>query len=128
MTTHSKLISASNVGSYLCKLGLVAALGIAAVGNAQSQEQDHRTIQLAMIEQPSERARANEELNALEEEYINATIQALTKKDSGPNFSDEEVYVDHLVDVMEGKTQKDQPNYADEEVYVDHLVEILYGK
>lgn len=125
MKQHIKNSNGSFAGGYVTKLGLVAVLSMFALTNVQAADPYEISDQVSMISQSSERGKAKQELKLLEEEYINATIQALNKKQTGPDFSSEEVYVSHLVDVIEGKTQQGQPNFADEEVYVDHLVEII---
>jgi len=118
MKFHSKLMDVS-------KMGLVAALGLLATANVQAGDAEEAGLQVSMINQTSERAKANRVLKALEQEYVTMIIQALNRKSTGPDFSNEDIYVSHLVDVIDGKTQQGQPNYADEEVYVNYLVEIL---
>ena len=118
MILHSGLMDVT-------KMGLVAALGLLATASVQAGDVEEAGLQISMINQTSERAKANRELKALEEEYVNLIVQALNKKSTGPDFSNEDVYVSHLVDVIEGRTQKGQPNFADEDVYIDYLAEIL---
>lgn len=125
MTQHSKMFNASNLGLYIFRLGLVTVLALFGSVNVQAADTDESGVQLSMIDQPGARSEAKEELKALEEEYINDVISALNRKHTGPDFSNDDVYADHLVLIMEGKTQHGKPNFADEDVYVDHLVEIL---
>ena len=125
MKNHIKMINTAKPGSCFSMLGLLAVLGLLASFNIQAAETDESGVQLSMIDQSSARSEAKEELKALEEEYINDVIGALNRKHTGPDFSNDDVYADHLVLIMEGKTQHGEPNFADEEVYVDHLVEIL---
>jgi len=127
MKLHSKQINTSNAGVYLSELGLVVALGLLATANLQAADTttNDSDTQVSMINHPSERSKANRELKALEEEYITATIQALNRTPAGPDFSNDDVYVDYLVQVIDGKTQLTQPNFADDEIYVNHLIKIL---
>lgn len=127
MKLQNQQINIPKVGLYLSRLGLVAALGFMVTANVQAADAaiDGSETQVSMIKQPNERSKANRELKALEEEYINATIQALNRTPTGPDFSNDDVYVDHLAEVVEGKTQLIQPNFADDEVYVNHLIKIL---
>jgi len=125
MKQHIRVIDASKAVVFLLKIGLVATFALFATVNLYADEIDETGTHVSMINQPSEIAKANRELRALEEEYINATVQALNKIPSGPDFSNDDIYVDYLVRVVEGKTQLTQPNFADDEIYVNHLVKIL---
>ena len=125
MNQHIRVIEASKAGVRLLNIGFVATFALITTANLHADEIDGTGAHVSMINQPSELTKANRELKALEEEYINATIQALNKIPSGPDFSNDDIYADYLVQVVEGKTQLTQPNFADDEIYVNHLVKIL---
>lgn len=106
-------------------LGLYLFASALPMTSVQAADRYDTSSQISMLTQAQSRSSISKELQALEEEYINDVIGSLNNQSGGPDFSRDEVYVDHLVDVMNGKTQQNQPNFADDEVYLNHLASIL---
>ena len=125
MIKHCNTCNATDRYFYLLKLGLFLFTGMFATAKVLAADPQINSFQVSMITQPDSRDSVNVEIKVLEDEYINDVVKALYKEKSGPDYSREDVYVDYLVQVIEGNTRKDLPNFADDDVYVDHLVEIL---
>lgn len=60
-----------------------------------------------------------------DDDYVADLIQSVYGKPSGPDFSKESVYVDSLIEAVNGNSHEISPDFSNDEVYDNHLVEII---
>jgi len=107
-------------------MALVATLGLTAVPTAQAAEMYEADVQLSMLKQSPSHDQIRESIKALDAEYTLASVKALNRSPApGPDLSKEEVYVDYIIDVLNGSIQPANPKFTDEESYINYLVKIV---
>lgn len=60
-----------------------------------------------------------------DDDYVTDLIQSIYGKQTGPDFSKDSVYIEHLVQSANGNTQTESPDFSNDDVYLNHLAEIL---
>ena len=60
-----------------------------------------------------------------DDDYVNNLVQSIYGKQTGPDFSKDSVYIEHLVQSANGDTQTGSPDFSNDDVYLNHLAEIL---
>ncbi len=60
-----------------------------------------------------------------DDDYVADLVQSIYGKHNGPDYSNENVYVDSLVKSIEGEKRPNSPDFSNDELYINHLVEVI---
>ena len=60
-----------------------------------------------------------------DDDYVSDLVQSIYGKPTGPDYSKESVYLDSLVESVNGTNNSSRPDLSNDEAYTNHLVEII---
>lgn len=60
-----------------------------------------------------------------DDDYVSDLVKSIYGKPTGPDYSKESVYLDSLVESVNGTNHSSRPDFSNDEAYTNHLVEII---
>ena len=60
-----------------------------------------------------------------DDDYVTDLVQSVYGKPTGPDYSKENIYVDSLVQSIEGNQSTNELDFSNDDVYANHLVEVI---
>ncbi|WP_455374947.1 hypothetical protein [Kaarinaea lacus] len=106
----------------LVAFGFAILLSSAAMG-AEPVNKDNDSIVMAMYGFLD--TKYADTTSYTDDDYVNDLVQSVYGKHTGPDYSDESIYVDSLIKSVEGSHRPVSPNFSNDDVYVNHLVEVI---
>ena len=100
-----------------------AIMLFAAVAGAEPINKDNDSIVLAMYGFLD--TKYADTASYTDDDYVTDLVKSVYGKPTGPDYSNENVYVDSLIESIEGKFSHESPDFSNSEVYANHLVEII---